>query len=72
MRQARAEEIARTLHQRHVVVYRSQKCLVTNVTRALAKGTPVRHLVLSTDLHSGILADGGMYAPLRQVWEIPA
>jgi hypothetical protein len=72
MRQARAEEIARTLGERHVVVYRSQKCLVVNVTRALSKGVPVRHLLLSTDLHGPVLGDGGIYAPVRQVWEPPA
>ena len=47
MTQAEAQEIKRTLNQRHVVKYRGMRFLVVNVSTVLAVGLPVGSL----DLH---------------------
>ena len=73
MTRARAEEIARSLGKRHIVIHASQRCVVVNVARALAKGTPVTSLYVSPDLDAPILtgSDRARWAPLNRVWEEP-
>jgi hypothetical protein len=63
---AQAQEIGRTLGQRHVVEYANQKWLVVNVTRALTPGMPVIGFCLSRDMDAP-LAVGGTPVDYRRV-----
>ena len=71
MTQTQAAAIARSLGQRHQVLYLGQRWLVVNVSRALAVGTPVASLCLTLSLDAPLLV-GGVSVPYRKVHVLPS